>query len=90
MYSSPHIARDERLSASIRNLSLWTIQFWLTLFFVGAGYAKISEPVELLTHLMIWPGLVSLDVTRTFGGLEIALALTLLLPLISWRWVEFL
>ena len=32
-----------RLNASYRNLTLWTLQGWLAMFFVAAGYAKLSD-----------------------------------------------
>lgn len=74
-----------RLNASYRNLTLWTLQGWIAMFFVAAGYAKLSEPLANLTDLMKWPALVSENFTRGLGVAEIALAVLLLAPLASWK-----
>ena len=37
-----------RLNQSYRNLTLWTLQGWIAMFFIAAGYAKLSEPMENL------------------------------------------
>ena len=44
-----------RLAASYRNLTLWTLQGWLAMFFIAAGYAKLTVSLETLTALMSWP-----------------------------------
>ncbi|HWW11127.1 MAG TPA: DoxX family protein [Brevundimonas sp.] len=74
-----------RLNASYRNLTLWTLQGWIAMFFIAAGYAKLSEPLANLTDLMKWPALVSENFTRGLGVAEIALAVLLLAPLASWK-----
>ena len=42
-----------RLAASYRNLTLWTLQGWLAMFFIAAGYAKLSEPMTNLVERLI-------------------------------------
>ena len=74
-----------RLNASYRNLTLWTLQGWIAMFFIAAGYAKLSEPLANLADLMKWPALVSENFTRGLGVAEIALAVLLLAPLASWK-----
>ncbi|MFN3931878.1 MAG: DoxX family protein [Brevundimonas sp.] len=74
-----------RLNASYRNLALWTLQGWLAMFFVAAGYAKLSEPMANLIELMRWPALVSENMVRGLGVAEIVLALLILAPLVSWK-----
>jgi len=74
-----------RLNASYRNLTLWTLQGWIAMFFIAAGYAKLSEPLANLTDLMKWPALVSENFTRGLGVAEIVLAVLLLAPLASWK-----
>lgn len=74
-----------RLNASYRNLTLWTLQGWLAMFFVAAGYAKLSEPMHNLVELMRWPALVPADLVRGLGVAEIVLAVLVLAPLVSWK-----
>ena len=74
-----------RLAASYRNLTLWTLQGWLAMFFIAAGYAKLSEPMTNLVELMKWPALVAENMVRGLGVSEIALAVLVLAPLVSWK-----
>ena len=74
-----------RLNASYRNLTLWTLQGWIAMFFIAAGYAKLSEPMANLIDLMRWPAWVSQNFTRGLGIAEIVLAVLLLAPLVSWK-----
>jgi len=74
-----------KLCATYRNLGLWTLQGWLAMFFVAAGYAKLTEPMDNLIALMSWPAMASDGFVRGLGALEVGLALALLTPLISWR-----
>lgn len=74
-----------RLNASYRNLTLWTLQGWLAMFFVAAGYAKLTEPMVNLVELMRWPALVSENMVRGLGVAEIVLAVLILAPLASWK-----
>lgn len=74
-----------RLNASYRNLTLWTLQGWIAMFFVAAGYAKLSEPMSNLIDLMRWPALVVPNMVRGLGLAEILLAVLCLAPLVSWK-----
>ena len=74
-----------RLAASYRNLTLWTLQGWLAMFFIAAGYAKLSEPMTNLVELMKWPALVAENMVRGLGVAEIVLAVLVLAPLVSWK-----
>ena len=74
-----------RLNASYRNLTLWTLQGWIAMFFVAAGYAKLTEPMTNLVELMKWPAFASENLVRGLGVAEILLAVLVLAPLVSWR-----
>lgn len=74
-----------RLFQTYRHMALWTLQGWIAMFFIAAGYAKISEPMTNLIALMTWPALVSPAFVRGVGIAEMALALGLLAPLVSWK-----
>ena len=74
-----------RLNASYLNLTLWTLQGWIAMFFIAAGYAKLNEPMANLVDLMRWPALVSENFVRGLGLAEIVLAVLLLAPLLSWK-----
>ncbi|MDP1911997.1 DoxX family protein [Brevundimonas sp.] len=74
-----------RLNASYRNLTLWTLQGWIAMFFIAAGYAKLSEPMANLIELMRWPALVAPTLVRGLGIAEIILAVLVLAPLVSWK-----
>ena len=67
------------------NMTLWTFQGWLAMFFIAAGYAKLTESMANLTVLMQWPAMASPAFIRGLGVVEIALALMVLTPLVSWR-----
>lgn len=72
-----------RLFASYRNLTLWTLQGWLAMFFAAAGYAKLTEPMTNLVQLMSWPALMPANMVRGLGVAEIVLAILLLAPVVS-------
>ncbi len=74
-----------RLAASYRNLTLWTLQGWLAMFFIAAGYAKLTEPMANLIDLMKWPALAPENMVRGLGVAEIILAVLVLAPLVSWK-----
>lgn len=74
-----------RARADYLNIALWTFQGWIAMFFIAAGYAKLTEPMENLTVLMKWPALVGETFVRGLGLAELVLALMVLTPLISWR-----
>jgi hypothetical protein len=74
-----------RLNASYRNLTLWTLQGWIAMFFVAAGYAKLTEPLANLIDLMRWPALVAPNMVRGLGVAEILMGVLMLAPLVSWK-----
>ncbi|RZJ25381.1 MAG: DoxX family protein [Brevundimonas sp.] len=74
-----------RLNASYRNLTLWTLQGWVAMFFVAAGYAKLTEPLDNLIDLMRWPAFAPGNFVRGLGVAEIALAVLMLAPAVSWK-----
>jgi hypothetical protein len=65
---------------------LWTLHGWLAMFFLAAGYAKLTEDLTLLTLLMGWPERAGLGVVRTVGWIEVGLAMTLIAALTAERW----
>ena len=80
-----HTPAQLRLCATYRNLGLWTMQGWVAMFFIAAGYAKLSEPMENLIVLMQWPAAAGEAFVRGLGVAEIILAAMVLAPLVSWR-----
>lgn len=74
-----------RLNASYRNLTLWTLQGWIAMFFIAAGYAKLTEPMTNLVELMRWPAFAPENLVRGLGVAEIVLAVLVLAPLVSWK-----
>jgi hypothetical protein len=74
-----------RVAQTYRNLTLWTFQGWIAMFFIAAGYAKLTESLDNLITLMGWPALVPEPFVRGLGIAEIILALGMLAPLVSWR-----
>lgn len=78
-------AARARQARDFTNLALWTFQGWLAMFFVAAGYAKLTEPMANLETLMIWPALVGENLVRGIGIVELVLAVGVLTPLLGWR-----
>lgn len=74
-----------RQTRNLTNLGLWTFQGWIAMFFMAAGYAKTTEPMDNLALLMRWPAHVDQNLVRGIGIVEIALALGVLAPLASWK-----
>lgn len=75
-----------RLNATYRNLTAWTFQSWLAMFFIAAAFAKLTEPATNLDILLGWNRYVDPDVVRWIGNAELVLGLGVLAPLFSWRW----
>ncbi|GAW41317.1 hypothetical protein SH203_01721 [Brevundimonas sp. SH203] len=78
-------ATQARSRAAYRNIALWTLQGWIAMFFIAAGYAKLTEPMTNLINLMGWPAVAPENMVRGLGMVEVVLALGVLSPLISWR-----
>jgi hypothetical protein len=74
-----------RSRAAYRNITLWTLQGWIAMFFIAAGYAKLTEPMTNLITLMGWPAVAPENMVRGLGVVEVVLALGVLSPLLSWR-----
>ena len=83
--TSTTLTPQSRAKSDYLNLTLWTLQGWIAMFFIAAGYAKLTESMENLTVLMHWPAMASVSFVRGLGVAEIVLALMVLAPLISWR-----
>ena len=83
--TSTTLTPRSRAKSDYLNLTLWTFQGWIAMFFVAAGYAKLTESMENLTVLMHWPAMASASFVRGLGVVEIVLALMVLAPLASWR-----
>lgn len=83
--ASPVPTARARAIATYRNLALWTLQGWIAMFFIAAGYGKLTESMGNLVTLLTWPALVSEQFVRGVGIAEIVLAVGVLTPLLSWR-----
>ncbi|MNQ69807.1 hypothetical protein D3C85_844240 [compost metagenome] len=83
--TSTTLTPRSRAKSDYLNLTLWTFQGWIAMFFIAAGYAKLTESMENLTVLMHWPAMASVSFVRGLGVVEIVLALMVLAPLVSWR-----
>lgn len=81
---SPLAPARARLHRHLRNMAFWTMQGWLCMFFVAAGYAKLTEPTALLEVLMTWPALVDPWVVDAVGIAEIVAGALMLAGLASW------
>ncbi len=75
----------QRVRAIWINAALWTSQGLLAMFYVAAGYAKLSEPMRNLVFLMGWPEQVTETFVRSFGAAELALGLMMLAPVFGWK-----
>lgn len=80
--ASTAIARQR---AHYRNMTLWTFQGWLAMFFIAAGYAKLTEPIDLLTILLGWPNAGMSALLHQIGAVEVALGVAMISPVISWK-----
>lgn len=73
-----------RRSRLYRHLFLWVLQTWLAMFYLGAGYTKLSQPRDMLALMMTWPGRVDVGILHVIGWVEVGLALGVVAPLLSW------
>ena len=76
---------QQRVRAIWINAALWTSQGLLAMFYIAAGYAKLSEPMRNLVFLMGWPERVTETFVRSFGAVELLLGLLMLAPVVGWR-----
>lgn len=77
--------RRARLRATQINMALWTFQGWLAMFFVAAGYAKLTESMANLEVLLGWAEVVPAWLVRGAGALEVLVGVMILAPLASWK-----
>lgn len=73
-----------RLIRFYRHVFLWVLQGWLAMFYLGAAFAKLSQPHDLLAYLMGWPARVDPGLVQTIGWVELTLAVGVIAPMISW------
>lgn len=85
MTTSTLTSAAARSRTAYANIVLWTLQGWIAMFFIAAGYAKLTEPMTNLINLMGWPAVAPENMVRGLGVVEIVLAMGVLSPLISWR-----
>ncbi len=65
---------------------LATLHGGLAMFFFTAAWAKLTEPFDLLSLMMLWPADKSPEVVRAVGWIEFMLAATVAAPLLrDWR-----
>ncbi|WP_396593028.1 hypothetical protein [Brevundimonas sp. R86498] len=65
---------------------LATLHCGLAMFVFGTAWAKMTEPFDLLSLLMIWPADTTPAVVRTVGWIELMLAAAVAAPLLrEWR-----
>ena len=65
---------------------LVTLHGWLAMFFLAAAWAKLTEPFDLVSLLLIWPADTTADVVRAVGWIELVLATAVAAPLLrDWR-----
>ncbi|MFG2048901.1 DoxX family protein [Micromonospora sp. NPDC048935] len=62
------------------NLVLWIIQILLAAVFVGAGFAKLTQPKDKLRELMRWVDPVPPTQVKALGAVELLAAVGLVLP----------
>lgn len=85
MTTSTFTTVPSRARTVYANIALWTLQGWVAMFFIAAGYAKITEPMTNLINLMGWPAVAPENMVRGLGVVELVLAMGVLSPLMSWR-----
>lgn len=85
MTTSTFAGGPSRTRAVYKNIALWTLQGWIAMFFIAAGYAKLTEPMTNLIALMGWPAVAPENMVRGVGVVELVLAAGVLSPLLSWR-----
>lgn len=80
---------QQRQRKNVANLTLWTFQGWMAMLLIGAGYAKVAEPMTSLEILLGWARADQQSLVRALGWFEIALGLTSASPLIFGNFARF-
>jgi uncharacterized membrane protein YphA (DoxX/SURF4 family) len=62
------------------NIVLWVVQVLLAIAFLGAGFMKVSQPIDKLKKNMGWVTHTTPGIVKLVGALEILGGLGLLLP----------
>jgi uncharacterized membrane protein YphA (DoxX/SURF4 family) len=62
------------------NIVLWVVQILLAIAFLGAGFMKVSQPIDKLKKNMGWVTHTTPGIVKLVGALEILGGLGLLLP----------
>ena len=65
------------------NITLWVLQGLLALFFLAAGFFKISQPIDGLASHMPWVRSVPVALVRFIGAAEILGGVGLILPVLT-------
>lgn len=78
---APTLDARHRECADYLNLTLWTFQGWVALFFIAAAYAKLTQPMGDLAEMFSWTAAVGEQTVRGVGLAELGLAIALLVPL---------
>jgi len=76
---------QSRTRSVYKNVTLWTFQGWIAMFFIAAGYAKLTEPMTNLIALMGWPAVAPENMVRGLGLVEMALGLSVLAAVVLLR-----
>jgi len=66
-----------------KRAALWTLQGWLAMFYVAAGFAKLTEPQSNLDLLIPWSAFTNRSLVSVAGWLEIIWSAGMLSPLFS-------
>lgn len=78
MTTSPQVsARRARIFRSYRRILLWVLTSLLAMFFIAAGFAKLTEPRDNLIHLLQWPASVDLMLVRGVGLAELVIVIVM-------------
>lgn len=68
---------------ALAKAAVWSAQIWLTMFFVGAGYAKLAVSPDHLNLLLGWTVNAPLGLVRGLGAVEMLLGLAMSFNLLS-------
>ena len=78
--AAPTAASTPRSPSKALHIGLWVVQGLLAFAFLGAGFMKLTTPLDQLGQAMAWVTHTPGPLVRFIGGAEIAGALGLILP----------